>query len=113
MSSGTEQGLSFSLTLFNNSLADTLIDHIEISWSNPSPLDLLTFRGNRIWAAEDDQTYSPQTLTFYDISADSRTIPYGEPGGSQLQFYFLNDWFSVYHVKVYLTTAGCYVQYYQ
>ena len=113
ISSGTKSGLSYALTLYNNSDADTVIDRIEISWQNQSSLDLLTIRGNRVWAAENPTTYSPQTLTFYGISADSRTIYHDEPGGSTLQFYFLNDWFNVYHVKVFLTTEGCYVQYYQ
>lgn len=113
ISSGVKSGLSYALTLYNNSDADTVIDRIEISWANPSSLELLTFRGSRIWAAENEYTFSPQTLTFYGISTDSRTLYQDEPGGSVLQFYFLNDWFSVYHVKVFLTTAGCYVQYYQ
>jgi hypothetical protein len=104
---------SWYISIYNRSTEDTVIDHMDIEWFNSSRLTKVTFRGSPIWVPEGDPVYSPQVLTFYDISPRSRTIPAGELGGSLLQFIFTDTYFDVYHLKVYLTTAGCYVDYWK
>jgi len=112
MSGAYSQDTSWYITIFNRSPEDTVIDHMDIEWINTS-LTKVTFRGSPIWAPENDPVPPPQVLTFYTISPKTRTIPAGEMGGSLLQFIFTGTTHNVYHLKVYLTTAGCYVEYWQ
>ena len=80
-------------------------------WWNYSPLEKVALRDKPIWV-DPDGVYSPQVLTFYYTNPLDLIIYKNQLTPSSLQFTFLDDYFIIYHVKVYFSN-GCYVQYWR
>ncbi len=99
---------NWTISITNTSGGNVSVQKLEAWWWNYSKLEKILLREKIIWGSIEG-VYSPLTTTFID-TAPTDLIVY--PGTSNLQLAFLDDYFSIYFIKVYLSN-GCYVQYWQ
>jgi len=102
---------NWTIKIVNTSGSNVSVANIVVSWYNYSLLEKASLREKIIWGSVLGAG-SPQTLTFYYIAPDDLIVYSGAAENNNLQFAFMDDYFVIYHVKVYLTN-GCYVQYWR
>jgi len=100
---------NWTINIVNTSGTNVSIEHIDVSWYNWSKLEKASLREKIIWGSILGAG-SPQTLTFYYIAPEDLIVYSGAAENNNLQFAFMDDYFVIYQLKVFLTN-GCYVQY--